>query len=121
MRAEVTDQLAIVDLQAEVKLTERQQRVLDLVKTAGPDGVHADEVGALLHEQKRNELYRHGRDERCQFCGHDGKALLEALKAKGLVRYRRAKEGVPGAWLPAGKVERPHPRGMLRDDEPIGF
>jgi hypothetical protein len=96
----VTDpgQLALLGLPDPVrKLTDRQQHVLDALTRAGQDGLDADQAGALLCERKGI----HGREQRCQFDGRNGKQVLEALKAKGLARYRRRRGDTPGAWLAA--------------------
>lgn len=104
-------QLALVDLDPVVKLTDRQQATLDALTAAGPDGLDADQAGALLCERKGI----HHRDARCQFCGLNGKGVLEALKSKGLARYRRRTTRAPGVWL-ASTVEG-QPQGESRDGD----
>lgn len=104
-------QLALVDVQPEPpKLTDRQQQIFDAVVRAGVDGLLAEEAGAIDCERRG----RHTRDERCMWDGANGKELLEALKAKELVRYRRAKGGNPGAWFTTAALEDDgsHPPGM---------
>jgi hypothetical protein len=81
----MSDQLTIVETGP--KLTPRQQAVHQALQAAGQDGLHADEAGAVAHEQKEGR-WAHSRDERCQWCGKDGKQILHALRAKGLARYR---------------------------------
>lgn len=71
---------------AAATLTPRQETVYDLV-LATDGGISADEAGALAHETR--ERRPHSRDERCEWCGQDGRQILEALHRKGLVRRRR--------------------------------
>lgn len=93
------EQLSLVELPAEpAKRTERQDFILDAVKSAGIDGLLSDEAGALLCERRG----RHSRDDRCEWDGQNGKGVLEELKAKDLVYYRRAKRDNPGAWFAVG-------------------
>lgn len=101
----MSEQLALIELAPEPaapKLTDRQELVLDAVNRAGPvDGLHADEAGALLCAHRG----KHKVEDRCRWCGANGKDVLNALKTKGLVRYRRARSsrvgfaGQPGAWF----------------------
>jgi hypothetical protein len=111
-------QLALVDVAPSPSLTPRQARALELLTAAGSTGLHADELGALLHE----EYKKHGRDERCVYCAMNGQSILKALRAKGLARYRRGTPAMPGFWQATG-AERAAvaARGMLRDDQPIPF
>lgn len=82
-------------------LTPRQQLALDAL-TAEPDGLAADEIGAILHEQKDGR-WRHDRGERCQFCGKDGRHVLNALRQRGIARSNRL-----GVWRATGRaVSRP--------------
>lgn len=90
-------QQPLFDIQAAHALTARQQHVHDALTRAAHDGLTTDEAGAVAHEIKDN--WGHARDQRCRFCGQDGKQILEALKAKGLARYRRARGATPGVWL----------------------
>jgi hypothetical protein len=72
------------------ELTPRQRAVYELVlSTEG--GITADEAGAVAHEQR--EKRPHHRDERCLYCGEDGRQILHALRAKGFVRGRRNPRG----------------------------
>lgn len=87
-------QLALVDVPAVPDLTPRQQHALELVQAAGANGMHADELGALLHAEYR----KHGADERCTWCGSTGNSILKALRKKRLVRYRRGTPARPGYW-----------------------
>lgn len=84
------------------QLTDRQAAVLDLVERATHEGITADEAGALLHSLKEGR-WAHTTDDRCEFCGRDGKAVLEALRTKGLVTYRRARGNRPGGWTTVGQ------------------
>lgn len=115
----MTDQLALLELPVAPKLTWRQQAVLDAVTRAHPESLESSEAGAILHEMKEGR-WRHSRDDRCRFCGQDGKAVLEALRTKGLVTYRRRKGLEDGGWVLAG-CQRPAPRGMLAATDPIPF
>jgi hypothetical protein len=45
--------------------------------------LYADEAGAIIHEQRG----RHDRDERCEWCGGDGRRVLDSLEARGLARH----------------------------------
>lgn len=83
------------------RLTDKQRYILDAVHRAGADGLQADEAGALWCELHG----RHTAGDRCQFDGSSGKAVLHSLRAKGLVRYRRARGQQAGAWLPVGVAE----------------
>lgn len=111
----VTEQLQLVPTGP--KLTERQQFALELVEAAGRNGIHADELGAILHEERG----KHPRDSRCQWDGANGKSILDALKKKGLVRYVRSRNGLPGFWRAESASAAPPARGMLQDTEPIPF
>lgn len=65
-------------------LTERQQRILDLI-AAAPNGVDAPELGALLHAHAIPP--RHSAHDRCEWCGQDGgRALRERAIAQRLVK-----------------------------------
>lgn len=115
----MNDQLALIEAPAQAKLTLRQSMTLDLVRAAHPDGIEASEAGAHLHSMKEGR-WAHSADERCLYCGSEGKSVLEALKAKGLVRFRRAKGQEPARWLLARGTE-PKPRGMLPEDAELPF
>lgn len=77
----------------------------------------ADECGAIAHSLK--DKRSHSPDTRCDWCGKQGRQILDALVAKGLARRRRG--GGQYVYVPAGKAPRPRPTGMLADDEPIPF
>lgn len=110
------DQLQLVDVAAVPKLTDRQARALELLTAAGHDGLHADELGAIVHEEK-GDKWAHSRDIRYVYCGSTGNELLNALRNKGLAKYRRAKNGIPGAWIAIKLAEgaTPTPRGDAED------
>lgn len=95
----MSDQLALVDVPVVEKpkpapkvrpLSDRQEAVLVAVAHAGHDGLSTDECGAIAHGLKEGR-WAHGPDDRCLYCGRDGRAILLALHARGLVRYRAGK------------------------------
>jgi hypothetical protein len=96
-------------------LTERQQYVLEAIARAGEEGLYTEEVGALLHARNR----RHGEDERCDYCGRDGRGVAEELKRKGRVAQRAR----PTRWVVAGTPRVKRPRSTWVDDGewPEGF
>lgn len=116
-REAVSEQLAIPEVQVESKpkLTDRQALALAALQAADHAGLHADEVGALLHEQKQGR-WGHSREERCAWCGGDGLAMLRRLRELGHARYRAKlkawqatelplePEVVPEAWDGLGPV-----------------
>lgn len=88
------EQLALIPAPpAQPRLTDRQQRALDLISRLAP--IPSDELGAYLH--------RHGPDSRCQWCATTGAEVGEALRRKGLVKRRRGK----GWVLMAGAADKP--------------
>jgi hypothetical protein len=70
-------------------LTPRQDFVFGQLKahTAQGDGLTADEVGALLCERAG----RHDSGTRCDFDARNGRAVLKALRKKGLAKNSRAR------------------------------
>jgi hypothetical protein len=118
-----TDQLELLEPTPAVpKLTDRQAAVLDAVRRAGIDGLDADHAGAITHGFKTGG-WAHGPDERCDYCGRDGNAVLKRLRELELVAYRRAKGSMPGGWVLTG-TGLPAVAGttaMLKDDEAIPF
>lgn len=100
--------LQLFDVPASHHLTDRQQAVLNALRRAGQDGLHADECGAIAHELKQGR-WAHTRDERCQFCGQDGMQILRRLRELGLVRYRAKLK----AWVAVGI-----PESIRNDPEP---
>ena len=83
----VTDQLPLVEVEGETRLTPRQQAVLQALKAAGWGGLRADEAGAIAHEMKEGRS-QHGRDNRCDYCARDGRQILARLRDLGYARYR---------------------------------
>ena len=67
------------------ELHPRQQLVLDTLRAAGHDGLHADEVGAAIHEYRG----RHDRGTRCDYCAREGGQVLKRLRELGHVRRDR--------------------------------
>lgn len=109
----VTDRL--FDLPAEPRLTERQQRALDLIEAAGWDGLRTDELGAALHHPK------HGLNERCEFCTSAATEVGSALRRKGLVCQRRRRDSnglVFTVWTTADAKPPAKPEHF---DFPAGF
>jgi hypothetical protein len=98
----VSDRL--FDLPDEPKLTERQQRALDLIESAGWDGLRTDELGAALHHPK------HGLNERCSFCVSAGNEVGAALRRKSLVQQHRRRDPqglLYTVWTVAGELKKP--------------
>lgn len=115
----MSEQLALLEQPVvEPKLTDRQAAVHALLTRAGREGITADEAGATAHGLKKQGA--HGPDDRCVYCAQDGKQTLEALKAKGLARYRRARNGTPGAWFPTGATE-PEPAPTISEEDEFGY
>jgi hypothetical protein len=83
----MSEQLPLVEVDPEPRLTDRQQLALTALQDAGADGLHADEVGARLHEAKQTK-WAHSREERCVYCAGDGLQVLRRLRELGLARYR---------------------------------
>lgn len=111
------EQLALVDVPAVPKLTDRQQRALDLIKAAGYDGLTSDELGARIHD-------RHSDDQRCAFCGSTGLELGRALRNKGYAQQRRRK--APGGdlymvWTVVGKLDPPKPETAAQPHDGIPY
>lgn len=107
----MSEPLTLFETPPVVKLTERQELALAIVERAHEDGVHTEEVGAELCARRG----KHSADDLCQWCGSNGKAVLEELQAKGLVQYRRANRArnIPGAWLVVSLAARDElPPGM---------
>lgn len=60
--------------------------------------LHRDEAGAISHDHRG----KHGRGDRCLYCGPDGAEILRALARRGLIE----RDAVSGAArLPAPPVE----------------
>lgn len=97
----MTDQLTIAGATEDpsVKVTERQRFALELIGELGP--IPSDELGAHMHERRG----KHPADQRCEWCGTEGKGIGGELRKKGLVKHRR-EEG----WYVPGAPERTKPR-----------
>lgn len=120
----MTEQLALVEIPASPKLTDRQRAVLDALTAAGAFGVDADQAGAIAHELKTGR-WRHSRDDRCEYCGRDGNQILSRLRDLGYARYRRRKGQLAGVWLATSERDEtppaPTPGGMLPDTQALPF
>lgn len=95
----MTEQLALIDVPAAPALTDRQQHALDAITAAGADGIHSDELGALLCERNG----KHSAGDRCQWCTKNGLGVLNRLRELGLVRYRSKLK----AWTATGTPDPP--------------
>lgn len=114
----MSEQLALLEQPPALpKLTGRQAFTLQLVTDADPDGLHADEAGAAWCAQRG----KHSIDDRCRFDGSNGRQVLEALKAKGLVRYRRGTQQLAGAWLLVGVAAERPTRVPYKNTFPEGY
>lgn len=87
-------------------LTPNQQLAWDSIR-ASANGLYADEVGALIHRRHRN-------DERCEYCGRDGLAVLRSKGLAPLVIRRRS-----GLWQPRDPKDAAHvaPAGLIATSE----
>jgi hypothetical protein len=115
----MSEALQLFDVPAVPRLTDRQQTAFDAIKQTGYDGLHTDEVGAIVHG--------HPDGATCQWCGSAGQELGRALRAKQLVQQRRRKApngDTVTVWTIAGKLP---PPAAERDDgsafnrDPIPF
>ena len=94
-----------------VSLTHRQGLALRFIVEHGP--VTSDELGAMLHDERRSRGGRgHDADERCEWCAEEGSQMGATLRAKELVRFRR---GERGGWY-APKLGEPHGPADERHD-----
>lgn len=100
----MAEQLQLIETRPSPKLTGRQQAVLDALTQAAHDGITTDEAGATAHALKEGR-WAHGPDDRCLYCSRDGRQILEALRTKGLARYRSRLKVWQLADLPAEKPE----------------
>lgn len=113
----MTDQLPLLVVETSPKLAARQQAVHAALQAAGADGLESSEAGAIAHELKETK-WAHSRDDRCVYCGKDGRAILLRLAELGLARYRSRLK----VWQTVGVPQvDPEVRGMLRDDEELPF
>lgn len=84
-------------------LTDRQQLALEFIAQHQP--VSSDELGAVLHEDRRARGGRgHARDERCDWCQSEGSQMGQSLKARGKVIRKKTIGWVLPDWRaePAG-------------------
>jgi hypothetical protein len=95
-----------------VTLTARQALALAFCRSIeGP--VQGDEIGAALHEDRLARGGRgHSRDERCQWCGDEGRDMARTLVGKGVLKR------VSGGFEPREREgERPPSSQIGPDDE----
>lgn len=92
----MSSQLALEGLTAEPKLTERQEQALAIIRERAP--IRSEDLGGELRE------LRGGRPTGAEFDAGNGRAVAEALHAKGLVAYVR-REG----WVLAENAPRRKP------------
>lgn len=72
---------------ADGALTPHQAAVYAAAQDAGPrGGITASEAGALVHSRRAV----HAAAGRCVHCRGDGRAVLDALKKRGLVKRRKS-------------------------------
>lgn len=81
----MTNQLTITGDERVVELTRRQQHALEQIERH-EGGLQDDELGAVLHQYRS----AHSADQRCRFCGQEGKSMGRELRAKGFVVRRRS-------------------------------
>lgn len=118
IRPEV-QQLRLVDLPAPAvpKLTARQQAAYDAIVDAGYEGLHTDELGAIVHAFTG----KHSDEDRCAWCGKAGLEVGNALRSRHeLVRQRRRRDDRGEAltvWTVAGKLPAPKDRPSGMTDE----
>ena len=75
-------------------LTPRQQHAIDTIRAAGPAGLTSDELGAILHQYRRdNGGSGHHQDDRCDYCVSEGRQVGDSLRWHGRV-YKRGNK----AW-----------------------
>lgn len=104
-------QIQLFDAPAEMKLTDRQQQLVDAIATAGYEGLDSAELGAIDHER----LGKHSAGDRCQWCGQHGRQLGQELRSKGVVKQSRRKR--PGGDRYSVWVSVDAPRAA---DQPVG-
>lgn len=108
--------LHLFDLPRATRLTDRQQHALEAITNAGYDGLHTDELGAIVH----TFTGKHDAEGLCEWCGAAGQEVGNALRGK-LVQQRRRK-AVGGdtvmVWTVAGKLTPPR---ATTDIWPEGF
>lgn len=111
----MSEQLQLIDQPpSEPRLTPRQQAAYDAIVAAGYEGLHTDEVGAVVHAFTG----KHDGEARCQWCGQAGREVGDRLRSRyGLVQQRRRRDDrgqVDVVWTVAGKLPDPkdRPSGM---------
>jgi hypothetical protein len=96
----------LFDLPPTTRLTDRQAHALEKITDAGYDGLHTDELGAIVHAFTG----KHPADQLCEWCGSAGLEVGKALRGKALVQQRRRKSVGGDAvmvWTIAGKLNPP--------------
>lgn len=87
----MTEQLALLDVPPAAPSRQTQTVfALERIRAAGENGLHPDEVGALLHARDG----MHGAGDRCQWCGRDGARILRRLDRERLVTRRHGNAAV---------------------------
>ena len=87
-------QPAFPGLEPAPALTERQAFAARVIRERGP--IRSDDLGAWLCERN----LRHSHLQTCPYDGQNGRGVAEALRRKGLVRYRRGQGWVVEGWAP---------------------
>lgn len=96
------------------RLTARQELALAFIAKTGT--VSSDELGAVLHEDRRARGGRgHDRDERCDYCATEGADMGRRLRELGLVTKRR---GVDGGWCAANDESQHEETSQLGEGDP---
>ena len=87
----MTDQLQLLDV-APAKPARQTQTAwaLDRIRDAGENGLHPDELGALLHERDG----KHDAGDRCEWCARDGARVLRRLDRARKVTRRHGNAAV---------------------------
>lgn len=84
----------------DVKLTARQRIALEHIAAGQP--VESDELGAFLHQDRMARGGRgHSVEERCDWCGREGRQMGDSLRRAGLVTFRRGAGWVLVDYRPA--------------------
>lgn len=98
--------MQLFDVPEEPKLTERQKHALEKITDAGFDGLHTEELGAIVHAFTG----KHPSETLCEWCGSAGLEVGKALRGKQLVQQRKRKSAGGDAvmvWTVAGKLDPP--------------
>lgn len=91
-------QMSLLDIEAPPKLT-REQAVIALLERS-PDGIETSEAGAIAHSLKAGR-WAHSPNDRCKWCGVDGRSVLKELAKQGLVVENRGRQ----LWYPIAAAE----------------